>query len=547
MKVDADNLEPVTPPDPGEVLAVLSKEQREHRTIWGLTPVQLHARYWASFGVGVIRTGESAKIPPQAELFLLLSSYNLPLFPLRDVVEMLKWVEPTVLSVRLSEKRNDGYRESVLCEATTDGRGDAFVGFDRIYDGADLRRSRVLITPDREIAELWQQSDDPKTAWKKIRRFVPPGERAAIRVDDARVYDRIDDREIALMLKDLVREWRRPNSTIRRATALGEDATRGKLLDPVWLDPSADAGETKFHGPVWIGAGRRFAPGTTVVGPRVVWDAAEHRPDTSAEEIEWDELEPPKAEWLPDDARPASRPTGSRNVTRRVGQLGRPDGEDEKPGRPDTIIPHRPHAASDAAKRIFDICFSVCALIGTSPLWLILVPAIVIESGRPIFFGHVREGRGGRTFKCWKFRSMRQDAEIVKQRLIAEGKNKADGNQFFMDNDPRVTRVGNFMRKTNLDELPQFWNVLAGDMSIVGPRPSPYKENQNNPAWREGRLSVKPGITGLWQIRRTREEDTDFQEWVRFDLEYVRTRSFWGDIEIIIKTVTMIFNKIARE
>ncbi len=125
-------------------------------------------------------------------------------------------------------------------------------------------------------------------------------------------------------------------------------------------------------------------------------------------------------------------------------------------------------------------------------------------------------------------------------------KNQADGPQFYMENDPRLTRVGRYLRKYNLDELPQFWNVLVGDMSVVGPRPSPFHENQFCPAWREARLSVRPGITGLWQINRTRRAGSDFQEWIKYDLEYVENRSWWLDLKIIWKTIATILGKASR-
>jgi len=116
------------------------------------------------------------------------------------------------------------------------------------------------------------------------------------------------------------------------------------------------------------------------------------------------------------------------------------------------------------------------------------------------FFAHERETINGETFPCLKFRTMRKDAEEIKARLLQE--NQADGPQFFIENDPRISKVGRVLRKTNLDELPQFLNVLVGHMAIVGPRPSPYKENQYCPPWREARLSVRPGVTGLWQVKR---------------------------------------------
>jgi lipopolysaccharide/colanic/teichoic acid biosynthesis glycosyltransferase len=133
---------------------------------------------------------------------------------------------------------------------------------------------------------------------------------------------------------------------------------------------------------------------------------------------------------------------------------------------------------------------------------------------------------------------MRKNAELMKDELARM--NQADGPQFFIENDPRVLKVGKVLRKLQLDELPQFINVLLGHMSVVGPRPSPDKENQYCPAWREARLSVRPGVTGLWQVRRTRAPETDFQEWIRYDLEYVQRQSFRLDMWIIWTTVRQI-------
>src|SRR4029434_10895757 len=129
---------------------------------------------------------------------------------------------------------------------------------------------------------------------------------------------------------------------------------------------------------------------------------------------------------------------------------------------------------------------------------------------------------------------MRNNAEKIKAQFKSQ--NQVDGPQFFIENDPRLTRVGRFLRKYKLDELPQFLNVLAGHMSIVGPRPSPFHENQFCPAWREARLSVRPGITGLWQIKRTRKKGEDFQEWIKYDIEYVDNMSFSLDMMIIFQT-----------
>jgi lipopolysaccharide/colanic/teichoic acid biosynthesis glycosyltransferase len=184
-------------------------------------------------------------------------------------------------------------------------------------------------------------------------------------------------------------------------------------------------------------------------------------------------------------------------------------------------------------------------LLVTLPLYPFIALAIMIEDGWPIFFGHKRETLGGREFRCWKFRSMRRDADEIKARL--QQVNQADGPQFFMDDDPRLTRVGKLLRKTNLDEFPQFINVLLGDMSVIGPRPSPRSENQYCPPWREARLSVRPGITGLWQIKRTRRRGLDFQEWIKFDIQYVENQSWWMDMYILWQTFIVLLRGVTRQ
>jgi lipopolysaccharide/colanic/teichoic acid biosynthesis glycosyltransferase len=199
---------------------------------------------------------------------------------------------------------------------------------------------------------------------------------------------------------------------------------------------------------------------------------------------------------------------------------------------------HRRPSFYRITKRIFDLIFSVLAIVLTSPMWPVVMLAIWLEDGGPFFFLHTRETIGGREFPLIKFRSMRKDAEASKKNLAS--KNKADGPQFYMPGDPRITRVGRIIRRWNIDEIPQFINVLLGQMSLVGPRPSPHKENQFCPPWRDARLSVRPGITGLWQVKRTREHGRDFQEWIRYDLQYVQHASWRMDISIMFKTLHVL-------
>lgn len=459
------------------------------RTIWGLDPQQLHTRYWAAHGVQIVRQGEPSEIVKHAELFLLTDSGSLTLFQLTPLMDVLNWIKPQVLFVRLHDAHDRGYREDVVTDDS-----ERFVRFQRVYD-ASSHLTRVALTPDREIAQLWQSAPDPLTGWRRLRRFIPRHDRATQNVEGA-VYDASSGRELSYFLHDLLQLWRHPDSIVPRARKSGQD---------VWQDVGASVDPTaKFIGPVWVGAGRSVQAGATVIGPAVIWDDPNHRPPLEA--IQWLKIEPSQP---PEDARPRDF-----SVLDRV------------------------------SKRAFDAVFALTALLFTLPLYPLIVLAIWIEDGRPFFFVHRRETMGGREFPCIKFRSMRKDAEKMKAQLRT--KNQADGPQFYMENDPRLTRVGRFLRRYNLDELPQFFNVLTGDMSIVGPRPSPYNENQYCPPWREARLSVRPGITGLWQIKRTRRAGTDFQEWIRYDIEYVEKRTFWGDLLIIFKTVAVMFGKLSR-
>lgn len=191
-------------------------------------------------------------------------------------------------------------------------------------------------------------------------------------------------------------------------------------------------------------------------------------------------------------------------------------------------------------KRFFDIVASLMVLGLFVPLFPIIVLAIKLSSPGPVFYKARRQGLGGKPFDCLKFRSMMETAEDIQEKLRFI--NQVDGPQFKMENDPRVNAVGRFLRETNIDEIPQFINVLMGQMSIMGPRPSPEHENTSCPYWRYARLSVRPGITGLWQMCRTREEGRDFQEWVHYDVEYVRRLSFKLDVWIFWKTAWQLIN-----
>jgi lipopolysaccharide/colanic/teichoic acid biosynthesis glycosyltransferase len=461
-------------------------------TIWGLDTLALHHRYWAARGIQVVRQGEPSEIVRDAELYLLTDPRSLVIFRVGQVIDELNWIKPTVLFLRLHDDRERGYRERVITDDS-----NRFIRFQRLYDSAaDTRLARAVLTPDREVARLWQASSDPLSGWRRLRRYTPRHERLTLSVD-GRVFDRSLDQEIVAYLRHLMARWSRPDSTVDRAL----------FVEPeVWRDPHSTIDpDARFIGPVWVGAGRNVPAGTTVIGPAIIWDDPKARPPI--QDIQWLTIERSEI--------PAETPP-IKDATR----LAR------------------------FFKRAFDLVFSVIALLITVPLYPFIILAIWFEDGRPFFFAHARETMGGREFPCIKFRSMRKDAEQMKERLRLQ--NRADGPQFYIPTDPRLTRVGAVLRKYDLDELPQFINVLLGHMSVVGPRPSPRVENQYCPPWREARLSVRPGITGLWQIHRTRQSGTDFQEWIKYDIEYVEKRTLSLDVWIIWKTIVRIFRKVTR-
>ncbi len=465
--------------------AQIADTPSEHPTVWGLTPEQLHVRFWAARGVQIVRQGERPELVEDAELFLLVDPRTTTIFRLRQLMDTLTWLKPDLMQVRITDSRAHPYKEHAVSD--TAGR---FIRFERDYGVSDARLTRVAITTHRHIAEKWIAASDSRTAWRRLRRNIPHTRRTAVTIS-GRVYDNTNDREMMQFIRDLVRAWKRPDATIERAS---------QHAAGVWTDNDTRVHPgTRFVGNAWIGAGRDTSETDNIVGPTVLWDHPDHRPNI--DQVRWREIEPT-------DVFANARTTPLRSSFHRI------------------------------AKRLFDIAFSLVVLAFTLPFYPLIMLAIWIEDGRPFFFAHQRESVGGAPFPCLKFRSMRKDADQIKQEIMEE--NQVDGPQFFIEDDPRLTRVGRFIRAAQIDEWPQFINVLLGDMSVVGPRPSPHAENQYCPPWRETRLSVRPGVTGLWQVMRTREEGLDFQEWIRYDIEYVERASFWLDMRIIWKTILHI-------
>ncbi|MGN6367658.1 MAG: sugar transferase [Phycisphaerae bacterium] len=288
------------------------------------------------------------------------------------------------------------------------------------------------------------------------------------------------------------------------------------VRDYIFAHPNTDiSSDALLRGPLFIDSGSQIQPDHTHIGPA----------------------------WITRKSPPVTINTRGANID--LAALGT------------SRVPHpSPHHAADYFvgprtrhkpayeffKRLFDIAFSLFALAVTLPICIPVALFIKLYDRGPIFFIHTREGRHAKPFGCMKFRTMVRDAEALKKKLREA--NQVDGPQFKIAHDPRITPIGRFLRKTNIDELPQFINVLKGEMSIVGPRPSPFDENQLCPAWREARLSVTPGITGLWQISRSRDRGAaDFQEWIFYDTQYVERRNFLLDLRIVLLTLKELFGK----
>jgi len=196
-------------------------------------------------------------------------------------------------------------------------------------------------------------------------------------------------------------------------------------------------------------------------------------------------------------------------------------------------------------KRIADFIAAMTVLVLFAPLMPFVALAIKLNSAGPVFFKDKRQGLHGKKFNCLKFRTMVTGADKIQEKLRVAS--QVDGPQFKMEDDPRISLVGRFLRETYIDEIPQFFNVLLGQMSVVGPRPSPESENTLCPFWRDARLSVKPGITGPWQVHRTRQPMKDFQEWIHYDIEYARNLSLVTDLCICWQTTKKMLGNFINQ
>jgi lipopolysaccharide/colanic/teichoic acid biosynthesis glycosyltransferase len=330
----------------------------------------------------------------------------------------------------------------------------------------------------------------------------------------------------------------------------GETLSQPHGAGTTMRDSSTVSGNPRIIGPVLFGEDVRVGSDAIIIGPALISDGVE---------IEQ------QAVIYSSIIGPGVRVPGNTLVRNRV--IKGPQYNWNRAGRPSNGRPSGNHSSScnsssaraarssfrqwgrfsyaRCLKRIADCLVAVLVLILFAPIMPFVALAIRLTSPGPAFYKDKRQGLHGREFNCLKFRTMITGAHAIQEKLRAVS--QVDGPQFKMADDPRISTVGRFLRETYIDEIPQFFNVLLGQMSVVGPRPSPESENTLCPFWRDARLSVRPGITGLWQIRRTREPMKDFQEWIQYDVEYVRNLSLRMDLRICWLTTKKLLDNFISQ
>jgi lipopolysaccharide/colanic/teichoic acid biosynthesis glycosyltransferase len=444
-------------------------------------------------------------------LLLVVNGHQFPLLDLRQVIQAHRRHRADATLVDVSGTRLPAYDERLRLA------GDGCVErIDRFYD-RDARGPRSSMVSDWPAVVVISRSAvrrlDAALLPPQLGQWPATMLRARMHLQGCEVSGACFDLDQPQAVHDLADAVLRTSPHwITQVGPLRERAQQVWVARNAHIDPSA-----KIIGPVAIGDDAVVGPNAVIVGPATIGARAS---------------------------------IASGLVVRRCAlgsgmALGPVRYDAERPIRLQALVHTDRHRlgylrprAFRIVKRSIDIAGSLLGLCATLPLYPLIAIAIKLNSRGPVFYGHVRQGYRGRPFRCWKFRTMVRYAEWAQQELAAY--NEVDGPQFKIQRDPRVFAVGRWLRRFNIDEWPQFFNVLLGEMSLVGPRPSPDQENQMCPAWREARLSVLPGITGLWQVSRRRAGQTDFQEWIYYDIQYVNQQSIWLDLKILFRTIRVM-------
>lgn len=378
----------------------------------------------------------------------------------------------------------------------------------------------------RPVGAVWRGPSCPRTTGAPL--VIDPSDIVPVPHTLADYLNLINDNLDDSRTWSLDDNWTspRPGVHIHRTATVDP---RALLVGPLVIGPHAKVDRCSLLGPAVIGPGATVGSFATVSASALSADAVVESRGYLCQSV------------LGRGATLATDKTLDYQV---LDTRGRRTGTGQPPRLSGHADPRTPlwQRLSDASyrfvKRTIDIAGALVGLALTLPFYPLIALVIKLDNPGPVFFRHVRQSRGGRPFSCLKFRSMRTDAEKVKQQLRQA--NQCDGPQFHLERDPRLTRFGQWMRRRNIDELPQLINVLKGDMSLVGPRPSPDNENQLCPAWRRARLSVRPGITGLWQVCRRDRAGGDFHQWIYYDTEYVQHRGLALDIRILLATFKLV-------
>lgn len=483
--------------------------------------------------------GMAVRVVPRAELVRVLSAHESA--DQIVLIDAARWLAPPAdlsaallvggeyrAATHLIAVANDaeGTREHVEC----DEQGHV-QRVQRVYDKAnwpDSATEGIILSWAPALA--LRGSNASSLAELRLRlvergvlsRDVPvPG--AALNLAEAEGVLHLNEALLARGGRQLpAREWQQHSEEVLVGPACQIDAT-ARLVGPVILHEGVTvaAGATVV-GPCVIGA-------RSVVGARATVAQCTLAPDTQVapgvvlrHQVVWGARAEQVKTQAPDASLPPAFDPGS--PPRNGGEVAA------------SSAPRRYRHLQLALKRGLDVGFSALALTVLSPLLLITALMVKLDSRGPVFFAHRREQRGGKDFPCLKFRTMAADAHQQQRALYKQ--NEVDGPQFNLRHDPRITRMGRWLRGTNIDELPQLINVLLGHMSLIGPRPSPFRENQICIPWRRARLSMRPGISGLWQVCRSDDRsEGDFHEWIYYDIAYIRNFSIWLDVKILFATL----------
>lgn len=424
------------------------------------------------------------------------------------------------------ERGGEGAQEHVLLDA--DGRVRRI---QRYYTGITWVATCLVSSSLAAVAALRRVADRSFDSLAGLRQALTAYSIPSRDVQLSRGIVKLDDEvELLYLAEQTVLNITGSNSG-NASAADGDRTVRGErchvhesavLRGPVVLQDnvSLEAGAVVI-GPALLGSGCHVGANATVAQCLVASGAAIPACTTWHHRAILDDRDTCDAHAM--DTKPQPRP--ARRLP--LGTVAEPGSKSPRRERMQSAYP--------TFKRAVDLVAATLAIVLLGPLLLVIALLVKLTSKGPILFGHQRETVDGRGFRCWKFRTMVEDAHAQQRQLYEQ--NQVDGPQFKLQRDPRITRIGTWLRSTNIDELPQLINVVLGDMTLIGPRPSPFRENQICVAWRQARLSVRPGITGLWQLCRSSRGAGDFHQWIYYDTLYTRQMSFMLDLKILLATV----------